>query len=268
MAQKKRENRNRENRNNKNRDKQAKARQGRAEHKTAPLVKAREVSAEEFYKHFIENRTRIGKYQSWKTDLYSLKDYKQMEAEGAKFYLTENNSTLAVKANGEMISLVRGKNKKENLHGFVAYAEKQDGRFFTCYGSYERFFKECGCIRIKTDPWKEELAPSDWKPEYKTEPVISFITKEESVRVIELLKDRFKLKRHLSKKDIAELYPLVYKYEQLHEAFSADAPEMKDVLADAGEVVNAQKDVSKAVREINTRGHGPQNKGVGIGIGD
>ena len=235
------------------------------EFETIAPIKVKEVSAKEFYKQFIANREETLASMRWKTDSYSLEDFEQMEKEGAKFYFTEKNSTLAVKSNGEMISLLRGDDKHEDLHPFMAYVEKCGGKYFTCYDSNEDFFKECGCIRIKTDPWNEELAPSDWKPEYKTEPVISFITKEESLRIIELLKDKFKLKAELSEEDIAELYPLVCEYEQLRGSFSTHLPTMDEILANADKIVDAQKDISSVVREINARDPLQQDKNIGIG---
>ena len=235
------------------------------EFKTIPPIRVREVSAEEFHKYFVTNRHRIRDYSRWKTDSYSLEEFEQMEKEGAKFYLTEKNSTLAVKSNGEMISLLKGEDKHEDLHPFMAYVEKCGGKYFTCYDSNEDFFKECGCIRIKTDPWNEELAPSDWKPEYKTESVDSFITKEESVRIIELLKDKFKLKGELSEEDMVELYPLVCEYEQLRGSFSTHLPTMDEILANADKIVDTQKDISRVVKEINARDPLQQDKNIGIG---
>lgn len=77
---------------------------------------------------------------------FSLKEYEQFSKDGAKLYVTKQGNTVAVKGDGEIISLCV--NYKDNLaaHTLLTHAVNRGGHHFTVLYSVKCHYLLYGCL--------------------------------------------------------------------------------------------------------------------------
>lgn len=210
------------------------------------------VSAEEFYNTFQAAKESYPQAIAWRVDTYTKEAYEQMVKEGAKLYVTEHGSTLAIKASGEMISLCTPYNEKDpvDMHEFVQFGALNGGTYFSCYDLYAHFFEECQCIDMYHIQWNDQFAPDDWMSEYGTEKVHMFVTELQLERYKDKLEEIYQLPKRPSKKQAAELMLLTAQLKRQKQIFKPDSLSMNEILEISGQIQETQKKINKIIETL------------------
>lgn len=132
-------------------------------------IKVREVKDSKEFKQYLEEAYESQpKKACWRVDLdYSPDDYIK---KGCKMYVTENGSTIAIKPDGDIISVCSklGPNgEHDNARALLEFAVKKGGTKFDSYDGNYGFYRRCGfepCTWTKGNP---EYYPDLWKENHK-----------------------------------------------------------------------------------------------------
>lgn len=110
---------------------------------------------------------------SWRIDCREVEDYQRA---GAKCYVTELGSTIAIAKDGEILSLCVHDDEPEWFHGvdLVDFAKELGGQKAIAYEGFEQLYTECGFDVVIRIPLEKNHMPSDWKPEYGKEDALIF----------------------------------------------------------------------------------------------
>ena len=107
----------------------------------------------------------------WRVTVYDADHYRD-----CKLYVSEGGSCVAVKPNGDIISLCKNQNDTE-IYGreLLDKALNNGGDRLDAFGkNLYRFYTKNGFTPISWTPFNKEYAPDDWKEEYGEEPVVFY----------------------------------------------------------------------------------------------
>ena len=133
-------------------------------------INVKEINdAYEFKKYLDDAYNSQPKHKAWRVDLnYTPEDYIKS---GCKMYVTKNGSTVAVKPDGDIISVCTNTNgKKDSIRALLEFTIKNGGTKFDSYSGNYGVYRHCG---FEPRSWCEgvyEFYPDSWKKGHKTNP--------------------------------------------------------------------------------------------------
>lgn len=140
--------------------------------------KFREVTPEEFVLALKSAKKSIEAIRAWRVDSnITAKDY---EAKGARCFVSQNGSTLAVTADADIISVCVNNADKGIIKGakIIELAIEMGGNHLDCFSGLTDFYKKCGFEEKGRFPWNhdydKEMEANGWKPEYGEEDIVLF----------------------------------------------------------------------------------------------
>ena len=123
----------------------------------------------EFKKYLEEAYKSQPKNKSWRVDLnYTPEDYVKSKC---KMYVTENGSTIAIKPDGDIISVCANiSGMKDSTRALLEFAVKNGGSKFDSYSGNYGVYRYCGFEPRSWCEGVEEFYPDSWKKGHKTNP--------------------------------------------------------------------------------------------------
>lgn len=132
-------------------------------------------------------RSNCPEDKRWRVDAHSEKELTEDYA-GAKFHVTKKGSTVAVTADGDIISVC--KNPGDNLSGkdLMKIATENGGVKLDSFSGNHGFYTKCGFEPVSWTPFNEAYAPAGWRKGVDSpEPVVFY--KYTGKKVTTTLKD-------------------------------------------------------------------------------
>lgn len=140
------------------------------------ILKVREVAKPStFLKHLKEAYKTQDPKNAWRVEVPS-DDEADENYQNTKLYVTRHGSTIAVRSNGDIIS-VCGNNSgvKENSGALLSYAVSKGGDRLDSFDGNYGFYRYCGFEPVSYVDFVEEFAPPSWvKGRDNPEPIIFF----------------------------------------------------------------------------------------------
>lgn len=139
-------------------------------------VKYNSLSEDAFKKDFDEAKNTVSADKAWRVDdTYTADDYKRMKC---KCFVTEGGSCVAVKPDGDIISVCKNFNNTKTYEtgkDLLKIAVANGGTKLDSFDGNYRFYAECGFEPVSWTPFNKTYAPKGWRVGVdKEEPVIFF----------------------------------------------------------------------------------------------
>ena len=134
----------------------------------------RETSAQEFHNKLVKAKASQNPKKAWRVD--STHEVSAYEKDGDDLYVTAGGSTIAVKKNGDIISVC--KNKSDiTVRGseILARAVALGGTKLDSYSKNHEFYTANGFEPVSWCKWNNKFKPPDWNPKRdEREPIIFY----------------------------------------------------------------------------------------------
>lgn len=127
------------------------------------------VTPVEFRNTLIETKKTVNENYRWRVDIHD--SYDDID----KIYTSDGGSTLAVKDDGDIVSIC--KNYNEDIYGeeILEKAVELGGIKLDSFSGNHDFYQKCGFKAVSWCKFEEEHAPEDWdKDRDKPEPVVFY----------------------------------------------------------------------------------------------
>lgn len=99
----------------------------------------------------------------WRVTAYESGEEFESEHPGAKKYLSDGGSTIAVTGDGDIVGVCRMAGDSVRGKQLIEYAVKNGGTKLDAYSGLFGFYTKCGFEPVSWCKWDEQFAPPDWK---------------------------------------------------------------------------------------------------------
>ncbi|MCR5165596.1 MAG: hypothetical protein K6C13_00025 [Oscillospiraceae bacterium] len=126
-------------------------------------VKYNSLSEDAFKKDFDEAKNTVSADKAWRVDdTYTADDYKRMKC---KCFVTEGGSCVAVKPDGDIISVCKNFNStvQETGSDLIKIAVANGGTKLDSFSGNYGFYAKCGFEPVSWTPFDENYAPKGWR---------------------------------------------------------------------------------------------------------
>lgn len=126
-------------------------------------VKYNSLSEDAFKKDFDEAKNTVSADKAWRVDdTYTADDYKRMKC---KCFVTEGGSCVAVKPDGDIISVCKNFNNttQETGRDLIKIAVANGGTKLDSFSGNYGFYAKCGFEPVSWTPFDEAYAPKGWR---------------------------------------------------------------------------------------------------------
>lgn len=126
-------------------------------------VKYNSLSEDAFKKNFDGAKNTVSADKAWRVDdTYTADDYKRMKC---KCFVTEGGSCVAVKPDGDIISVCKNFNSttQETGSDLIKIAVANGGKKLDSFSGNYGFYAKCGFEPVSWTPFDEAYAPKGWR---------------------------------------------------------------------------------------------------------
>lgn len=116
--------------------------------------------SELFRKSLLKSKATNTDLDKWRVDVHDAKDYDECE-----LFITDQDSTIAIKPNGDIISVCASQHPKDSGEALLRYAVAKGGIKLDSYDGNYKFYRKCGFEPVSYCEFDEEFAPEGWKKE-------------------------------------------------------------------------------------------------------
>ncbi|EMB19592.1 hypothetical protein HMPREF9733_02692 [Treponema denticola SP33] len=118
-----------------------------------------EKTPEEFAKAIKEAKENVPVENAWRVDAHSKEEYNNI-----KLFTTKGGSCVAIKPDGDIISVCKNMNDKDTKGSdLIRYAVNNGGVKLDSYAGNHKFYTKNGFEPVSYVSFNEEYAPKDWK---------------------------------------------------------------------------------------------------------
>lgn len=128
------------------------------------------TSAEDFRQGVLNAKKTVNPMSAWRVDdTHQAKDFKK-----ASTYTTKHGSTIAIKQNGDIVSVCRKTGDVATGSDLLKFAVANGGNKLDSFSGNFDFYCKNGFKPVSWTKFNKEYAPHDWNDSYDEEPVIFF----------------------------------------------------------------------------------------------
>lgn len=116
--------------------------------------------SQEFRESLLKSKSTNSNRDKWRVDVHDATDYDDCE-----LFITDHGSTIAIKPNGDIISVCASQHPKDSGEALLRYAVAKGGTKLDSYDGNYKFYRKCGFEPVSYCEFDEEFAPDEWVKE-------------------------------------------------------------------------------------------------------